>query len=114
MITIFHNPRCGKSREGLALVEQSGKPFEVVNYLEKSLNIAAIKDLLAKLKLKPNELIRTKEAIWNEKFKGKTLTDEEIIEAMVTYPKLIERPIIVTDNKAIIGRPTEKIISFLS
>ena len=114
MITIFHNPRCGKSREGLALVEQSDENFEVIKYLENPPNVEQIKQLLEKLQLKPLELIRQKESVWIDNYKGKTLSDVEIIEAMVSYPILIERPIIIKGNKAIIGRPTEKIISFLS
>ena len=114
MITIFHNPRCGKSREGLALVEQSDENFEVIKYLENPPNVEQIKQLLEKLQLKPLELIRQKESVWIDNFKGKTLSDNEIIEAMASYPILIERPIIIKGNKAIIGRPTEKIIPFLS
>lgn len=114
MITLFHNPRCGKSREGLAIVEKSGQAFEVVKYLENPLNVKELKELLGKLELKPLDLIRKKETIWVEQFKGKNLTDDEIIVAMAAYPILIERPIVIKGNKAIIGRPTEKILSFLS
>jgi arsenate reductase (glutaredoxin) len=114
MITLFHNPRCGKSREGLAIVEKSGQAFEVVKYLENPLNVKELKELLGKLELKPLDLIRKKETIWVEQFKGKNLTDDEIIVAMAAYPILIERPIVIKGNKAIIVRPTEKILSFLS
>lgn len=114
MITLFHNPRCGKSREGLAIVEKSGQAFEVVKYLENPLDVKELKELLGKLELKPLDLIRKKETIWVEQFKGKNLTDDELIVAMATYPILIERPIVIKGNKAIIGRPTEKILSFLS
>ena len=113
MITIYHNPRCGKSREGLALIQQSGKPFEVVKYLEDVPTLEKLTLIINKLKLKPLELVRQKEAIWIENYKGKTLTDSEIMEALIAHPILIERPIIIEGNKAIIGRPTTKIIEFL-
>lgn len=113
MITIYHNPRCGKSREGLALIQQSGKPFEVVKYLEDVTTLEELTLIINKLKLKPLELVRQKEAIWIENYKGKTLTDSEIMEALIAHPILIERPIIIEGNKAIIGRPTTKIIEFL-
>ncbi|GJH40976.1 arsenate reductase (glutaredoxin) [Capnocytophaga sp. HP1101] len=109
MITIYHNPKCSKSRCGLELLKNSGKEYQVVDYLKKGLSKEEINNLLTKLKMSPMELIRTKENIWKEQFEGKILTDDEIIEAMVQYPKLIERPIVIVDNKAIIGRPTEKI-----
>ena len=79
MITIYHNPRCGKSREGLALIQQSGKPFEVVKYLEEVPTLEELTLIINKLKLNPLELVRQKEAIWIEKYKGKTLTDFEIM-----------------------------------
>jgi arsenate reductase len=114
MITLFHNPRCGKSREGLALIEQSGKAFEVVKYLENPPNFEELTTLITKLQLKPIALVRQKERIWIEHFTGKTLTDVDVIKALVAHPILIERPIIIEGNKAIIGRPIEKIIRFLS
>lgn len=114
MIKLYHNPRCGKSRQGLAIIEQSGKPFEVIKYLENSPNTEELRQLLDKLQVKPLELIRQKESVWIKEFKGKDLTDEDLIAAMATHPILIERPIIIRGNTAIIGRPTEKIIPFLS
>lgn len=114
MITLFHNPRCRKSREGLALIEQSGKAFEVVKYLENPPSFEELTTLITKLQLKPIALVRQKERIWIEYFKGKTLTDVDVIKALVAHPILIERPIIIEGNKAIIGRPIEKIIQFLS
>ena len=103
MIQIYHNPKCSKSRCGLELLKESNKAYQVVDYLKEG------KELLTKLQLSPIELVRTKENVWKEHFKGKTLTDEQIIEAMVQYPQLIERPIVVVGDKAVIGRPTEKI-----
>lgn len=109
MIKILHNSRCSKSRCGLELLEQSGKPFEIVKYLEDTLSTKELKDLIQLLGIKPIDLIRKNEAIWKTTFKDKTLTDDQIIEAMVKNPKLIERPIVINGNKAVIGRPTDKI-----
>lgn len=113
MITIYHNARCGKSREGLLLVEKSGKPFKIVNYLKEPLDEKALKSIILLLKIKPLDLVRQKEKIWIEEFKNKNLTDEEIISAMVENPILIERPIVVNEKKAVIGRPPENILSII-
>lgn len=113
MITIYHNNRCSKSREGVCFLEDAKVEFEIVNYLEKSPKKREIKSLLKKLKYKPLELVRQKETIWVQNFKGKDLSDDDIIEAMIKYPSLIERPIIVNGNKAVIARPTEKILEIL-
>lgn len=109
MIKIYHNPRCSKSRQGLALLEASGKKFEVIKYLDQPLSSENLKAIVSKLGIKPLELIRKNEAIWKSDYKGKTLTDDAIIEAMVANPKLIERPIVVNGTQAVIGRPTELI-----
>ncbi|UWY28018.1 arsenate reductase (glutaredoxin) [Flavobacterium sp. TR2] len=113
MIQIYHNPRCGKSRNCLAFIEQSNQDFEIIPYLTETPTFEELKTLLGQLNLEPIQLIRTKEKIWIENFKGKTLTDEEIITAMVENPILIERPIVVKDGKAIIGRDPELVASFL-
>ena len=109
MITIYHNPKCSKSRCGLELLKDSGKEYQIVDYLKKGISKDELKNLLAKLQMSPIELVRTKENIWKELFKGKTLTDDEVIEAMIQYPQLIERPIVIVGDKAVIGRPTERI-----
>ncbi|MEX0361954.1 MAG: arsenate reductase (glutaredoxin) [Allomuricauda sp.] len=109
MIKIYHNPRCRKSREGLEFLENSGESFEVVRYLEEVPSREELETLIGYLGISPEALVRKNEAVWKEQFKGKSLTDSEIIDAMVQYPKLIERPIIVKDNKAVIGRPADKI-----
>lgn len=109
MITIYHNPRCSTSREGVMLLEQSGKDFKTVLYLENPLRFEELETLIKKLAIKPLGLVRQKEKIWQEHYKGKDLTDTEIINAMVKYPILIERPIVVNGNKIAIGRPIEKV-----
>lgn len=114
MIKIYHNPRCGKSREGLAILENSGNDFEIIKYLE---NVPSKNELAAIIKIlgiSPMELVRTNEAIWKEKFKGKPMTDDEVIAAMVAFPKLIERPIVIKDKKGVVGRPPEKIKDLLN
>ncbi|SFU70326.1 arsenate reductase [Pustulibacterium marinum] len=113
MITIYHNPRCGKSREGLQLVEASGQDFEIVKYLNDVPTENELKGILKKLGMQPMELIRTKEAIWKENFKGKEFTDDELVTIMVENPKLIERPIVINGNKAVVGRPPENIKDIL-
>lgn len=105
MIQILHNPRCGKSREGLAILEASGKEFEVIKYLESNPSRKELKEIIKKLNVEPLKLVRQNETIWKENFKNKDLSDDEIIDAMVANPILIERPIAINGNKAIIGRP---------
>ncbi|MEP3210302.1 MAG: arsenate reductase (glutaredoxin) [Maribacter sp.] len=109
MLKIYHNPRCRKSREGLAILEQSGKPFEVIKYLEEIPTKEELRSVLSCLDISPENLVRKNEAVWKENYRGKLLSDEEILDAMILHPKLIERPIVVNGNKAIIGRPPEAI-----
>ena len=113
MIKIYHNNRCSKSRCGLQILEESGKEFEVVKYLEDIPSINELKDIISLLGISPIELVRKNETIWKEKYKSKKLSDDAIIEAMMKNPKLIERPIIINGNKAVIGRPPEKIMSII-
>ena len=113
MITIYHNPRCRKSREGLTLLEESGKDFEVVRYLENQFTSNELKEVLTKLGMKPLDLVRKNEAIWKAEYKGKDLSDNDIVDAMVRHPKLIERPIVINKNKAVVGRPPESILDII-
>ena len=113
MIKIYHNPRCRKSREGLQLLEKSGKEFEIIRYLETVPTRQELRDLINYLNITPEKLIRKNEAIWKENYKGKLLSDEEIIDAMIANPKLMERPIVVNGNQAAIGRPIENIAAIL-
>ncbi|HEY1195839.1 arsenate reductase (glutaredoxin) [Flavobacterium sp.] len=113
MIQIYHNPRCGKSRNCLAFIEQSNQEFEIIPYLTETPSFDELKVLLKQLNLEPLQLVRTKEKIWIENFKDKTLTNDQIITAMVENPILIERPIVVKDGKAIIGRDPDLVASFL-
>ena len=113
MIQIYHNSRCGKSRECLAFLEDSGQEYEVVKYLETIPTFEELKIIITKLNIKPIELVRQKEKIWVENFKNKTLTDDEIIAAMISYPILIERPIVINGNKAVIARPLAKAMTII-
>jgi len=113
MIKIYHNNRCSKSRCGIQALEESGKKFEVVKYLEDVPSKSELKKIIKLLGITPIELVRKNEALWKENFKEKTLSDDEIIEAMVANPKLIERPIVINGNKAVIGRPTIKILEII-
>lgn len=113
MIQIYHNPRCGKSRECLAFLEDSNKEFEVIKYLDTIPTFDELKIIIAKLNIKPIELVRQKEKIWIENFKKTTMTDDEIIQAMISNPILIERPIVINGNKAVIARPLEKAMTII-
>ena len=113
MIQIFHNSRCGKSRECLAFIEDSGKEFEIIKYLENVPTIEELTEIIRKLNIKPLELVRQKEKIWIDTYKNKTMTDHEIIKAMIKNPILIERPIIINNEKAVIARPLENAKSIL-
>jgi len=113
MITIYHNPRCSKSRQGLQLVEESGKDFEIARYLDTPLSEERLSEIIELLKITPIELVRKNEAVWKENYKGKKMTDAAIIKAMVQHPKLIERPIVVNGKKAVVGRPPESILDIL-
>lgn len=113
MIKIYHNPRCGKSREGLNIVENSGQEFEIVRYLENVPSKEELKSILKMLDIKPIDLVRQKEKIWIENFKNKNLSDEAIIDAMIENPILIERPIVINGNRAAIGRPPQNIEKIL-
>lgn len=113
MIQIYHNPRCGKSRECLAFLEDSGQEYEVVKYLDEVPSFGELKKIIEKLGVNPIELVRLKEKIWIENFKDKELSDDEIIHAMSSNPILIERPIVINGNKAVIARPLAKVNAIL-
>ena len=110
---ILHNPRCRKSRETLALINDAGVDPEIILYLEDVPTKKELKDILSKLNIDPESLVRKGEAIYKEQFKGKELSDKEWIDAMIKYPKLIERPIVIKGKKAILGRPPENVLSLL-
>jgi len=112
-ISIYHNPRCSKSRAALALLASKTQDYTVLDYLKNPITAAELTDLLQKLNMKPVDLLRKNEAVYKDLIKGKNLTDRQLIETMVAQPKLIERPIIVNGAKAVIGRPAEKLLEVL-
>lgn len=113
-VKIYHNPRCTKSRETLKLIEEQGIKPEVIEYLKTPPSHAELESILHKLGIKPRELMRTKEPEYKENgLDDKALSDSELIEAMVRIPKLIERPIVLANDKAAVGRPPETVLAIL-
>jgi arsenate reductase (glutaredoxin) len=114
MIRIYHNSRCSKSRNALALLEQHGKPFEVINYLETPPDEQELKTLLSQLGITARQLLRTGEDVYKElHLDDAALDDEALVTAMAKHPRLIERPIVVAHGKAVIGRPPEAVLAIL-
>jgi arsenate reductase (glutaredoxin) len=113
-LRIYHNARCSKSRAACELVASKGLAAEIVNYLETPPDKEELRRLLAKLGMPPAELVRKGESVFKENYAGRELSDEEWLEALVAHPILIERPIVVCGEKAVIGRPTEKVLELLA
>jgi arsenate reductase len=113
-ITIWHNPKCSKSREAMEILKSGGYETSVVKYLEDSPAEMQIREVLKMLGVSARELMRTKEELYTELNLADELDEDKLILAMVKHPKLIERPVIIKGDRAIIGRPTEKIIKFLN
>ena len=112
-VKIWHNPRCSKSRNALTLLEEKGVEAEVVKYLDTPPTKEEIKEVLKMLGISARELMRTKEDIYKDLDLKNEIDEEKLIEAMVKNPKLIERPIVIKDGKAAIGRPIENITALL-
>lgn len=108
---IYHNNRCSKSRQCLALMPSKG--IEIIDYIKNPLTKDALSALINKIGITPLQLVRKGEAVWKENYKGKDLSDAEIIDAMVANPKLIERPIVETEDKALVCRPPELILGMM-
>ncbi len=113
MITIYHNTRCKKSRDGFDFLEEKGIDFEVRQYLKDPLTAEELKALISKTGLTPFDIIRKEEAYFKQNLKGKDLSDNEWIEEMLKEPKLIQRPIVENGNKAVLARPAEEIEKIL-
>ena len=109
MIKIYHNNRCSKSRAGLKHLQEKGAEFEIIEYLKKPLTANELAEILEKLDKKPQEIIRKHEALFKQEYKDKTYTDAEWIDILVANPRLIQRPIVVAGNKAVLGIPPENI-----
>lgn len=115
MITLYHNPRCSKSRDALALLEQHQQPFHVVEYLKTPLDATALASLLHKLNLPVRALLRTKEDEYQQLgLSDPQLSEQQLITALAAQPRLLERPIVVNGEKAAIGRPLENIVAILT
>jgi len=114
-ITIYHNPRCSKSRQTLQLLRDRGYEPKIVEYLKNPLSASQIKRLLTLLKLEPRELMRTKEAEYKSlNLINPKLSKDSLIQAMVEHPVLMERPVVVVRDKAALGRPPEKVLAILA
>jgi len=111
--TIYHNPRCSKSRQTLALLQEQGIEPDIIEYLSSPPSEAELDGILTKLGMEPEALMRKGEDEYKQHFKGRDLSRAETISLMVQYPKVIERPIVVNDGKAAVGRPPESVLGIL-
>jgi arsenate reductase len=112
-LTIYHNPKCSKSRATLSLLQERGMTPRIVDYLKTPPSAAELQTIIGKLGITPGQLVRQGEEIYKSRYKGQTLTDEQWIAAMVADPILIERPIVVLGNRAVIGRPPETVLDLI-
>ena len=111
---IFHNPRCSKSRQTLKLLEDNNCEIEIINYLEIDLDVLLITDTLEKLSLKPRDILRKNEQDYKDNnLKREDFSDNELIDYMIKYPKLIERPIVIKEDRAVLGRPPENVLELI-
>lgn len=110
---IYHNPRCRKSREGLQIIQEAGVEIEIIKYLEQVPSKNELKEILKKLNIPAEKLLRKGESIFKENYKGQHLSNEEWINVMIKHPQLIERPIVINGDKAVIGRPPQNIETLL-
>lgn len=110
---LLHNPRCSKSRQGLEFLKSKNIDFEIVLFLKEKLEIHEIKNIVVKSELNPIDLIRKHEGIWKELYKDKTLTKDQIVQAIFDHPKIMQRPIFISETKAIIAIPAEEALKIL-
>jgi arsenate reductase len=113
MIVIYHNPTCSKSRESLEILETTKEDIQIIKYLDEPLKSEKLAKIIKLLKIKPIELIRQNEVLWKDNFIELEFTDSELIDVMCKYPQLIERPIVINGDKAVIGRPPTKILDII-
>ena len=112
-VTMYHNPRCGKSRDTLSILKEKGVEPDIVEYLKSPPTREELRGILKKLGMKPEQIVRKGEDIFKQKFAGKNLSDDQWLDALVKNPILIERPIVVKGSKAVIGRPPENVLALL-
>lgn len=110
---IYHNPKCSKSRQTLAILQEKAIAVEIIEYLKTPPDSKELKAIIERLGISAIELIRVNEELWKDQFKGKNFTETELIQIMIDNPKLIERPIVVNGMKAVIGRPPENVLSIM-
>lgn len=113
MITIYHNPRCSKSRSCLLELENLKEDFEIRNYISNPLTQEELEAIISKLKINAIDLVRKNETVWKENYKNQNFTNEEVIQLLLKHPNLIERPIVIKDDKGIIARPLENVYGLL-
>lgn len=112
-VQIFHNPRCSKSREALNLLQEQNVSVEVIEYLNGDLKKSTLESILKKMKISAFDLLRKGEDDYKNFIKGKDLSENEVVNLMIQYPKLIERPIVISGNKAVIGRPPSLVLDLI-
>ena len=113
-LTVYHNPRCRKSREAVQYLEDKGLSFDIVKYLEQSFDKNTLGEVLKKIEKKPSEILRKNEVLWKKEYASKDLSEDQIIQLLVEQPKLIERPIVTTADKGVLARPIENLMEFLN
>lgn len=112
-LTVYHNPRCSKSRSACEILAAKGIKTRIINYLETPPNKEELRGILKKLGMSPSELVRRGEAVFKENYAGKTLDEEQWLDALTAHPILIERPIIARGHRAVVGRPPEKVLELI-
>jgi len=113
MFTIYHNPRCRKSRAGLTYLQEKSNDYRIREYLKEPLDVGELKDLINKLGMSPLELVRTQEEVYRKEYKGNELTDSEWVQVLISNPKLLQRPIVVKEHMAVLAQPPENIDKLL-
>ena len=113
MYTIYHNPRCRKSREALQYLEHHGKEVTVVYYINESLSKSTLKEIINQIELQPSQLVRKNEGDWKALANRNLLTEDQILDILVEYPKVLERPIVISKDSGVLARPLGNLISFL-
>ena len=113
-LTIYHNPRCRKSREAIQYMERRGVSFKIVKYLDQLFDLNTLGEVLKKIDMKPSEILRRNEILWKKEYDGNNLSEDHILKLLVEQPRLIERPIVTLGNKGVLARPIENLIEFLN
>ena len=112
-LTIYHNPRCRKSREAIQFLEEKGVSLNIVKYLDQTFDVNSLGEVLKKIDMKPSEIVRRNEILWKKEYDGNNLSEDQILKLLVKQPILIERPIVTLGNKGVLARPIESLIQLL-